>query len=152
MNSDNNKNCWYAAGLHFECFKCGRCCSGPSEGYIWVTGPEIKLIAEFLDRSVNEIKKQFLKRVGLRTTIIEDAGTRDCVFLKYQKTGKSCSIYPVRPAQCRTWPFWSSNLARPNDWNMAARKCPGINRGKYHSPEQIRAIKNSPPWWENAGK
>ena len=26
---------------------------------------------------------------------------------------KSCSIYGVRPLQCRTWPFWPENLASP---------------------------------------
>ena len=36
---------WYAAGLHFGCEVCGRCCAGPGEGYIWVTKPEIELIA-----------------------------------------------------------------------------------------------------------
>ena len=37
----------------------------------------------------------------------------DCVFLKEdpERGRKTCSIYPVRPLQCRTWPFWPENLA-----------------------------------------
>ena len=53
-----NKFLWYAAGLHFECFQCGRCCSGPAEGYIWVSGPEIRLIAGHLNMSAGELKKK----------------------------------------------------------------------------------------------
>jgi Fe-S-cluster containining protein len=114
-----------------------------------VAGQEIRLIAQFLKITTDELKKKFLKRVGFRRTIIEEAGTHDCIFLRKTEQGKTCSIYPVRPAQCRTWPFWSYNLASPDDWNMTARKCPGINRGEQYDIEKIRAIKNSPPWWKN---
>jgi Fe-S-cluster containining protein len=147
--SNDNYNLWYAAGLHFGCLECGNCCSGPAEGYIWVAGPEIRRIAQFLNITPGELKKKCLRRVGFRRSIIEDMETYDCIFLRQNDKGKTCSIYPVRPSQCRTWPFWSCNLASPDCWNMTGQKCPGINRGKFHSPEQIRAIKNSPPWWKN---
>ena len=39
---------WYAGGLYFACRECGGCCAGPTEGYIWVTEPEIELIAKHL--------------------------------------------------------------------------------------------------------
>jgi Fe-S-cluster containining protein len=136
----SSKNLWYSAGLHFECIMCGRCCSGPAQGYIWVSRPEMKFIAQYLKISAGELKKEFLRRVGLRMTIIEDAQTRDCIFLKNTDGGRQCSIYPVRPRQCRAWPFWPSNLASPDDWNTAARKCPGINRGTFYSFEQIESI------------
>ncbi len=141
------KNLWYAAGLHFECLQCGRCCSGPAEGYIWVSRPEIRLIVQHLDMSVAELKKQFLKRVGLRTTIIENASTRDCIFLRQGR----CIIYPVRPKQCRTWPFWPGNLTSPDKWNTAGLKCPGINRGELYTPRQIKT-RNSEKWWQNGKK
>lgn len=32
---------WYRAGLCFSCTGCGGCCTGPGEGYVWVTRPEI---------------------------------------------------------------------------------------------------------------
>jgi Fe-S-cluster containining protein len=155
MADDNDKSLWYAAGLHFECLQCGRCCSGPSEGYIWVSRPEIRLIADHLNIPVKELKQNFLKRVGLRRTIIEDPHTRDCVFLQQTKQGKGCLIYDVRPAQCRSWPFWPGNLIGPDSWNTAARKCPGINRGASYGPEQIEAKKNpdkNRDWWRNEKK
>lgn len=137
------KRRWYVAGLHFECMQCGRCCAGPGTGYIWVTRAEIKLIADFLKMTEAQLRRKYLKRVGLRTTIIEHRSTRDCIFLQKSSGRKSCVIYPVRPSQCRTWPFWPSNLKSPNTWNETAQKCPGINRGRLYSCEEIEGIKKN---------
>ena len=140
------KTSWYVGGLHFECVRCGGCCSGPSEGYIWVTKPEIKIIADFLKIKPEQLRQKYLKRVGLRTTIIEQPVTKDCIFLNHRLrrlhgNQKRCMIYPVRPSQCRVWPFWPSNLSSPNAWNKASQKCPGINRGRLYSFEEIEKIK-----------
>ena len=48
MKSATKKSPWYIGGLHFECGQCGKCCSGPDEGYIWVTKEEIRFIADYL--------------------------------------------------------------------------------------------------------
>jgi Fe-S-cluster containining protein len=101
--------------------------------------------------SAGELKRRFLKRVGLRITIIEDAFTHDCVFLRQGESGKVCMIYPVRPKQCRDWPFWPGNLISPDTWNMAARKCPGVNRGENYTPGQIQA-RNDEVWWKSVAK
>ena len=150
MVKEKSKTRWYVAGLHFECTLCGACCSGPSEGYIWVTKPEAKLIADFLKETPQQLRQKYLKRVGSRTTIIEQPGTKDCIFLQEEVNGqRRCAIYPVRPNQGRTWPFWPNNLANPTAWNRAAQKCPGINRGRLYSFEQIQKIKSSKKWWKN---
>jgi len=143
MIKNNTK--WYSAGLHFECQGCGCCCSGPGEGYIWITRPEIEIIADFLKMEVAQFRQKYLKRVGLRTTIIEHQTTKDCIFLH----SGQCAIYSVRPCQCRTWPFWSSNLANPGAWNKAAQNCPGINRGRLYSFEEIEEIKRLRKWWQD---
>lgn len=140
---------WYVAGLCFKCQGCGACCSGPAEGYIWVTRPEVELIADCLEISVSRLRRQYLKRVGLRTTIIEHEYTKDCVFLRKIDDQRQCIIYPVRPSQCRTWPFWADNLKNASNWNKAARKCPGINRGRLYTREQIEQIKNKKKWWQD---
>jgi len=132
---------WYDGGLHFECAQCGGCCSGPGEGYIWVTRPEIEIIADFLKISPGQLREKYLRRVGLRTTIIEDRPTKDCVFLQDSAGRKICKVYPVRPSQCRSWPFWPNNLSSAGAWNKAAQKCPGINRGRRYSFEEIEKIR-----------
>ncbi|HEW79073.1 MAG TPA: YkgJ family cysteine cluster protein [Phycisphaerales bacterium] len=144
---NKKKISWYIAGLYFECQQCGQCCSGPGEGYIWVTRPEVKFIADFLKETVGWLRRKYLKRVGFRTTIIEQSCTKDCIFLRKIDSQKRCMIYSVRPSQCRTWPFWPSNLTSPNTWNKAAAQCSGINRGKYYSFGEIGKIKKE-KWWQ----
>jgi len=146
---DGNSMPWYSAGLYFECQQCGRCCSGPGEGYIWVTKPEIQIIADFLKMTPEQVRSKFLRRVGLRTTIIEHPHTRDCMFLNGQK---KCTIYSVRPTQCRSWPFWPTNLNSPDSWNKAGERCPGINRGRRYSLEEIGKIKKIKNWWSDEKK
>ena len=133
---------WYIEGLHFECRQCGNCCSGPDEGYIWLNRTETELLAAHLKTSVEKLCRKYLKRVGMRSTITEQPVTNDCVFLRKIDGRKKCIIYPVRPAQCRTWPFWPGNLKSPDAWNQAAQKCPGINRGKLYSFEEIEKIRS----------
>jgi hypothetical protein len=130
--------------------QCGRCCSGPGEGYIWVTRPEIERIADFLKTTVGQLRQKYLRRVGLRTTIIEHGVTRDCIFLQNTGGERKCAIYPVRPGQCRGWPFWPTNLTNPEAWNHAAQKCPGINRGRHYSCEEIEKIKKKKTWWQRS--
>lgn len=103
MAKNKNKTPWYITGLHFECQQCGNCCSGPGEGYIWATPPEIKLIAEYLKIPQGQLRQKYLKRIGLRTTIIEQPMTKDCVFLNHGLQGSqkkvydlSCSAKPVQ--------------------------------------------------------
>ena len=94
------------------------------------------------------LRRRYLRRVGLRTTIIEHSETKDCIFLREIGGKKLCAIYPVRPNQFRTWPFWTENLTNPDAWNEAARRCPGINRGRHFSFEEIEKIRESKRWWE----
>ena len=144
-----NSKKWYQCGLHFECTGCGSCCAGPEEGYIWVTKPEIEFLADYFGVSVDQVKQKYLKRIGRRYTIKEDKKTKDCIFLGPEKGGcRGCAIYPVRPNQCRTWPFWSFNLHTPDQWNMAAARCPGINRGRFYAVDEIETLKNQKQWWD----
>jgi Fe-S-cluster containining protein len=135
------KNKWYIGGLHFECRQCGKCCSGPQEGVIWISRPEIQLLAERLNLSVSELRKKLLKRIGFRFSIRENSCSKDCAFLANLNGFKGCTIYDVRPMQCRNWPFWPANLTGPDDWNTAAVKCPGINKGRLYTFDEIEKIK-----------
>ena len=143
------KTKWYAGGLHFECTECGNCCAGPWEGYIWITKPEIEMLAEHLGMTVDDLRRSYVIRIGTRTTIIEEPRTKDCVFLTTTGSGRGCATYPVRPNQCRTWPFWSHNLRNSDDWNMAGVKCPGINRGRFYSFDEIERIRRQRKWWDD---
>ena len=151
MSNNNAKPKWYVTGLHFECSACGSCCCGPDEGYVWATRKEIELIAEFLQISVEQLRGKYTRKIDLRTSLLEKPTNKDCVFLTETSGKRGCSIYPVRPSQCRAWPFWPGNLRSPDDWNTAAMKCPGINRGKLYTLEEIEKLKNQKDWWTDAG-
>ena len=141
VETKNSKLKWYVGGLHFECIGCGNCCAGPDEGYIWINRQEIEKLADYLDMTVGDVRQEYLVRIGTRTSIAEKPVSKDCVFLTKTENGRRCAIYPVKPRQCRTWPFWPWNLKRSADWNIAAQKCPGINRGRLYTFQEIEGIK-----------
>jgi len=124
---------WYADGLKFTCTQCGNCCTG-APGYVFLTREEIDRIAEFIGQPT--LTERQLRRVGRRWSLTERRNG-DCTFLKNIDGKRICSIYPVRPLQCRTWPFWDSLLESEETWADAARGCPGMNRGQTHAFVQI---------------
>ena len=135
---------WYVAGLAFECAGCGRCCAGPEEGYIWATDAEIAAVAGFLGIPEARMKGRFTRKVGRRVTLVESRRNNDCIFLlPCSEGGRKCGIHPVRPAQCRSWPFWPSNLESPESWATASLRCPGINRGRLWPFDEIETKRNS---------
>lgn len=112
---------WYADGLHFECTGCGNCCTG-SPGYVWLNDEEIVKIAEYLKITIQEFSRRFLRLVNGNFSLLENHHTFDCVFFK----DKRCQIYPVRPTQCRTFPWWPKHLESREAWIEAAKYCEGI--------------------------
>lgn len=116
---------WYQEGLRFRCTQCGNCCTG-GPGVVWVTDDEIKAIADCRGISIGEMKINHTRLHVGRVTLREFANG-DCTFLDGET--RRCTIYPVRPAQCRTWPFWNSNLESPQAWKDAQTVCPGMGNG-----------------------
>src|SRR5262249_53456295 len=132
------REAWYAGGLRFTCTQCGNCCSG-APGHVWVSPQEIAAIAARLGMSVAEFEGSHTRSVGSRKSLLEHENG-DCELLVRREDGKTeWSIHPVRPLQCRTWPFWDSNLRSERAWNTAARFCPGMNSGQHHPLTVIQA-------------
>lgn len=129
------KEKWYESGLCFSCTQCGNCCSG-DPGYVWATREEVRAISEYLGRTDGWLGKEHLRRVGLRYSLTERPDG-DCIFLKRECGKTFCSIYSVRPRQCRTWPFWNENLSSPAAWAQAHQKCPGMNTGRRYELVEI---------------
>ncbi len=125
---------WYRNGLAFGCTKCGACCTG-APGYVWVDAAEVVALAQFRGQSPEEFSRAYVRRVGDRYSLIERPGG-DCVF--WDK-GVGCTVYPARPVQCQTWPFWPENVETPEDWEHVTGVCPGSGRGRVFSVEEIRA-------------
>jgi len=121
-----SKTKWYAEGLAFECTQCGECCSG-EPGYVFVDDAEIVQLQAAMKMDAEEFASKFLRRVGNQISLVEYPDG-DCIFLE-PKT-RRCMVYEARPIQCRTWPFWDSNLATKKDWKETCEVCPGAGKGK----------------------
>lgn len=116
------KNAWFKNGLCFECTGCGACCTG-APGYVWISDEEIDRIASFLSLSRETFIRLHVRKVNGRQCLIEMPKTYDCVFFKNRR----CTIYPVRPTQCRTYPWWPQVLESEETWNEEAQRCEGIS-------------------------
>lgn len=106
------------------CDECeGNCCIGES-GYIWINKTEINKLASFLNISVDELGLKYLFKVGYKYSLKEKKLSDEnyaCVFFDIQT--KQCSIYDVRPTQCRTFPFW--DYFKKNEKEVY-KECPAI--------------------------
>ena len=126
---------WYRDGLAFSCTECGDCCTG-APGFVWVDAAEVARLAEFRGESPETFGRRFLRRVGDRISLVERPNG-DCIF--WDRATRGCSVYAARPVQCRTWPFWPSNLASPEDWEHVVRVCPGSGQGQLFTVAEIEA-------------
>lgn len=129
-----NAEAWYKDGLKFRCTECGNCCTG-APGVVWVDEEEVHAIADHLEKPVGEIRLMHTRPVRGRVSLTEFANG-DCTF--FAPASRRCTIYPVRPKQCRTWPFWNSSLSSERAWDATRGSCPGIGHGDLVTLEEIK--------------
>ncbi len=134
---------WYGRGLRFECTGCGNCCRNRGEyAFVYLTGRDVAAIAGFLKLSRREFLERHCTKADGAVSLRMDAPA--CEFLG---ADNRCAIYPVRPKQCATWPFWRENLEKAVWEDEVAKDCPGIGRGKLHSRAEIEAIAREDAEW-----
>lgn len=121
---------FFDKGLRFECQRCGACCVG-APGTVYVAPGEIESIAGHLALSRDEFLARYAYPFRDSYSLKEEPDGRCCFFRD------GCAIYPVRPRQCRVFPFWIENLRSEANWARLAAACPGIGRGRLHSREEI---------------
>jgi hypothetical protein len=124
---------WYHNGLQFKCSQCGDCCTG-APGYVWVNKTEIAALADLLGLDVETFMGKYTRQIGIRHSLVE-LPSNDCVFFDGER--RRCTVYEARPRQCRTWPFWQSNIRTEKDWERTCQVCPGSGTGTMISLEQI---------------
>ena len=127
---------WYQDGLRFRCTQCGDCCTG-APGYVWVNKEEIAQLAALLEiTDVDRFERLYVRQVGIRKSL-KEFPNGDCIFFDNER--RHCQVYPARPRQCRSWPFWDSNLKTPQAWQATCEICPGSGRGRLHPVEEIES-------------
>jgi uncharacterized protein len=130
MPSLYRRRYFFDDGIFFQCRQCGRCCNG-SPGIVRVTGAEILGIAEFLTLSPSAFESRYLFAYEDGFSIREDETGR-CLFYE-----NGCRVYPVRPLQCQSFPFWFTNLRSHEKWLETVKVCPGIGTGHFFSRNDI---------------
>lgn len=124
---------WYKSGVRFTCQPgCVRCCGG-APGDVFVSRAEIDAIAAFMQVSVREFEDSFVRHYSSGRMSLTERRNGDCVLLNE----KGCSVYAVRPQQCRDYPFWPEVMKSVFAWIKEAEKCPGINVGELHAAPKI---------------
>jgi Fe-S-cluster containining protein len=131
--ADMNDQPWFKDGLRFTCTECGDCCTG-APGYVWVNQQEITALAARLGLDQADFERKYVRQVGVRKSLTERPNG-DCVLL--DAATRKCTAYADRPRQCRTWPFWDSNLRTPEAWQQTCQVCPGSGRGQLIPVDEI---------------
>ena len=120
--------------IRFECTACGKCCTGNSDThYIALSRVEADKLRGHLGVSEAWFRRRYVEHLSYETWGIRMTDGQ-CVFLG---NDKRCSIYPLRPTQCRTYPFWPELLDTREHWQAEKQYCEGINRGKPVDSQHI---------------
>lgn len=122
----------------FECTKCGKCCFGP--GKVYFAKKDLKLIQNYFkiqDQDWENFKKKFIDLEENQLYIHQPKDK--CFFLN---KNNQCSIYPIRPLQCKSFPFWPSNFSCIQNLQNLIRECPGSSltrtkKNSFYSPIEI---------------
>jgi len=142
-NKTDTPDKYYEKGLKFKCIGCGSCCTG-APGFVYLSEKEIYDISRYLGISEILFIKQYTNVVrifGEKRLSLREKSNYDCILLKDNR----CSIYPVRPYQCRSYPFWKNNVESEKQWNRVAKECPGVNKGILYTKYEIESIINGIP-------
>jgi uncharacterized protein len=133
---------WFADGLRFKCTGCGKCCTGAS-GSVYVSQHDLEQLAGFLKQPIGAFVKAYTRNANGRRALIDRRHSSDCIFLD----GKLCTVYDARPTQCRTYPWWFSNLQDAETWEETRQVCEGVDHPSAHV---IPASEILEQCWEDA--
>ena len=155
---------FYARGLHFSCVKCSACCRF-EEGFVFLSEKDAFKLSAFLNIEYYSFIKTYCRWIpainsesfgapvgvlGGNTSgnpnkgqnkkfelSLKEKYNKDCIFWAAEPN-EGCTVYEVRPLQCRAYPFWSSVLRDKSNWEMNASHCPGMDKGLFHSKKVIK--------------
>ena len=134
---------WYEKGLRFQCTACGNCCRNHGAyTHVYLAPKDVSAIARHLKLRPKVFLERYCKAEDGWVLLRMDQPA--CAFLQ---PDNKCAIYPVRPKQCATWPFWKENLEKES-WEGAVKAdCPGIDKGELHSREEVERIARETEEW-----
>jgi len=129
---------FYDGGLKFSCTRCSSCCRHES-GYVYLSENDLSRLANEFKMDYTAFVKTWCRWIpftpGRERLSLKEKSNFDCIFWN-----AVCTVYHVRPLQCRAFPFWDYVLCSQQAWENTGESCPGINNGELHSREKIEGF------------
>lgn len=122
----------------FFCTQCGRCCRY-EEGFVFISRKDLQELARQLSMQEAEVIDTYCRWVPFGAVdhlSLREHPNCDCIFWR----DGGCSVYPARPLQCRTYPFWSHIVEDPRGWKEESCVCPGIGAGPRYSGDTVELL------------
>lgn len=127
---------FYDKGLTFQCQGCHYCCS-TEPGFVFLSQDDLTRASRYLKLSEDAFIANYCRKVpqglGFYKISLIEKKNYDCIFL----TEKGCSIYPARPSQCKTYPFWPEIMKNEEAWKKEGEGCPGFGKGGCVTKKEI---------------
>ena len=113
------------------------------DGLVYVHPEEIELMAKHLGMDVRDFWLKFEVQYdpSSQQPVLEAKNNLGCPLLNGDL---GCRVHPVKPAQCRSFPFWPDLIDDAQAWAVASEDCPGMDAedGRLYSAEEIRTIRD----------
>ena len=110
-------------------------------GYVYMDQEEVARVAAHLGMTANALKRKYRMRRddGSDEWYIDALHGKGCPLLTRDGL---CSVHPVKPKQCSSFPFWSEMLEDGSEWEAAKSFCPGLDApwGELYDRGRIKAI------------
>jgi Fe-S-cluster containining protein len=110
--------------LRFTCQPgCTKCCE--VHGFVYITENDLRRMAQYVGFTAKAFEKKYVVR--FKTLLrLRKPRKGQCHFLK----DGGCSVHPVKPVQCRLYPFWPELVEVRAHWDTERIACPGIGKGE----------------------
>ena len=115
-----------------QCQRCSNCCRH-DEGYVFLTKQNAMAIADHLNMSLKEFMEKCCRLVDHsegKVLCLKEKTNYDCIFWS-----DGCIIYPVRPTQCMTFPYWPFLVNDKKLQEEEKHRCKGLGKKGDHTLE-----------------
>ncbi len=110
--------------MRFACQPgCTKCCD--VRGFVYITEENLRNMAAHVGLKAADFEAQYVVRFK-RLLRLRKPKNSQCHFLREG----GCSVHPVKPVQCRLYPFWPELVEDRANWEGERNVCPGIGKGE----------------------
>jgi Fe-S-cluster containining protein len=110
--------------LRFSCQPgCTRCCE--VKGFVYLTEADLRHMAAYVGLPAAAFERKYVVRFK-HLLRLRKPRLSQCHFLAKE----GCTVHPVKPVQCRLYPFWPELVEERAKWEAERKMCPGIGKGE----------------------